>query len=104
DAPKEKAPSTDEIAARAKEIVANILDGLGFPHPRIRVDVSNDAVRISLAGRGIADILGQRNASARTDVLEALQLVVQKSLFGNDHRHGPAVAIDVMGFRAGREE
>lgn len=104
DTPKDDGPTPEETAARAKEIVADVLDGMGFPHPRIRVDVSKDAVRISLAGRGTAEILGQRNASARTDVLEALQLVVQKSLFGNDHRHGPAVAIDVMGFRAGREE
>lgn len=103
-APRDAAPSAEEIAERAKEVLSNILDGMGFPHPRIRVDVSSDAVRISLAGRGTADILGQRNASARTDILEALQLVVQKALFGNDHRNGPSVAIDVMGFREGREQ
>lgn len=97
-------PTPEQIAEQAKEILGDILDGMGFPHPRITVHVAEDAVRVSLAGRGIAEILGQRNASARTDILEALQLVLQKSLFGNDHRNGPAVAIDVMGFREGREQ
>lgn len=96
--------SPEEISDRARTILADILDGMGFPHPRISVDVGPNAVRISLTGRGIADIIGQRNASANVDVIEALQLVVQKSLFGNEHRHGPAVAIDVMGFREGRQQ
>lgn len=104
EAPEPAKLTPEEISARARTILADILDGMGFPHPRISVDVSPNAVRISLAGRGTADIIGQRNASATVDVLEALQLVVQKSLFGNDHRHGPAVAIDVMGFREGRQQ
>lgn len=101
DAPK---LTPEEIPERARAILADILEGMGFAHPRISVDVGPRAVRISVSGRGIAEILGQRNASADVDVLEALQLVVQKSLFGNDHRHGPAVAIDIMGFREGRQQ
>lgn len=94
----------DDIVDRIKTTLPQWLSPMGFEHTRISVSFSQNAIQVDLAGRGVGDILGQRNASARTDILEALQLLLQKAVFGAAHRQNPSIVIDVLGFREGRAQ
>lgn len=101
----EEAPAAPrDIASEAREFIVNALSAMGFQHPRVTVREADNRVEINISGRGVEDLIGRRNASASTDVIEALQFLLQKALFGADHRNGPVVVIDVLNYRQNRVE
>ena len=77
---------------------------MGFVHPRVSVREGDRRLEINIAGRGVEELLARRNASASTEIIESLQFLLQKALFGADHRNGPTVVIDVLNFRQQRME
>jgi len=90
-------PPPEALAAAAREILATLLDKMGFD-----VDVSvrdgEDPVTLDVKGENLGILIGRRG-----DSLASLQFMVNVIL-SKEFRTWPRVVIDIQGYRARREQ
>jgi len=79
-----------------------VLKSLGYGSASVFVKEADNRIELSIQGAEAIALFGKQNAAARTEVLESLQFLCGKVLFGSDSRN-KLVVIDVDGFRASRE-
>ena len=100
-APAEPAEPPRDYIGEGKEFLVVTLQQLGFKWPRIQAREADGRMEFIIGGQGTEALLGSANAAARTDVIESLQLLLGKHLFGSTER-AKTVILDVQGFRAAR--
>ena len=101
-APQEPAGPPVDGAKEGKAYLRRVFDRLGISGLRVQATEDERTVNINLLGANASDLLGKQNAAANAKLIEALQLITSKAVYGPGSS-GKPVIIDVRGFRAGRQ-
>lgn len=89
-----------DLVAEGRAWLRQTLLGMGMTHPRVEGREDGNRLEFNIRGADAVELIGQRNASARTDLVDALQSLLHRALFGSSR--GNIVVIDVLNFRQER--
>ena len=76
---------------------------MGFSNFRVSAQEQEEIIKVNLTGPNVAKLIGKTNATANTDVIESLQLMVTKAVFPRNTQI-KNVVLDVNGFRTERSK
>jgi predicted RNA-binding protein Jag len=102
-APAEAPRPVELVGDAAAAWLSGVLTSLGYGSAIVSVVENDTRIELQITGHDALEVSGARNAAARTDVVDSLQYLASKAVFGSD-KTAKAVIIDVEGFRASREK
>jgi spoIIIJ-associated protein len=98
---KEKSEPEEDYVGIGKEWLVECLERMGFSHPRVSGSIDDKVIEFNISGADTASLIRSKNAAAKTDVIDSLQQIMERVLFGND-RNSRSVILDVQSFRSNR--
>jgi spoIIIJ-associated protein len=97
----ESAESADDDMTRAAAYLDGLFERLSMD-PDVDIQVDGRFLRINVSGEGAEELIPGKGATARTDLLDAIQLLLARSIYGGDG--GRTVVVDADGYRDRRLE